>query len=92
MNRRAIPIPHHHEIWARLLTGVSAVGVIPWIYGLWRFDLSACLLGLALMIGGKVWFVDRMVWLYQDMQDVEPRYAGWMRKPDQRSNVANTGA
>ncbi|WP_425052110.1 DUF6653 family protein [Psychromarinibacter sp. S121] len=25
------------------------------------------LAGLALAMGGKAWFVDRMVWLYEDM-------------------------
>jgi len=37
------------------------------------------LFGLSLMIGGKLWFVDRMVWLYQDMKDAHPDYAAWAR-------------
>jgi Family of unknown function (DUF6653) len=79
LNRKSLPVPHHHVVWAKLLTGVSVVGIVPWIYGLWALDLSAVLLGLALIIGGKTWFVDRMVWLYQDMKDQDPTYASWLR-------------
>lgn len=79
LNRHAEPIPAHHSAWAYGLTMVSAVGLIPWVYGPWALDLSATLLGLVVIIGGKTWFVDRMVWLYQDMKDSNPDYAGWSR-------------
>lgn len=79
LNRHVIPIPEHHLIWAKGLTLVSAIGVVPWVYGLWAFDSSSTLLGLALIIGGKTWFVDRMVWLYQDMSDADPTYQSWIR-------------
>ena len=64
LNRAEIPIPQHHARWAIGLGFLSGLGTLPWVYGLWSFDYGAVLLGLALMIGGKVWFVDRMVWLY----------------------------
>ncbi|MCH2067336.1 MAG: hypothetical protein MK208_08895 [Shimia sp.] len=79
LNRKTVPIPSHHTRWAIALGVVSGVGMVPWIWGLWQLDLGMTLFGLSLMIGGKLWFVDRMVWLYQDMKDAHPDYAAWAR-------------
>lgn len=35
--------------------------------------------GAALVYLGKMWFVDRMAWLYEDMKNAHPEYAAWMR-------------
>ena len=69
LNRKECPIPKHHSHWAIGLGITSGVGAVPWIYGLWSLNYGMCLFGLTLMIGGKLWFVDRMVWLYRDMKD-----------------------
>ncbi|MEM1299530.1 MAG: DUF6653 family protein [Pseudomonadota bacterium] len=29
--------------------------------------------------GPKMWFLDRMVWLYDDMAKTHPEYAAWLR-------------
>ncbi|WP_294226162.1 DUF6653 family protein [uncultured Shimia sp.] len=79
LNRKAVSIPSHHTRWAIALGVVSGVGMVPWIWGLWQLDLGMTLFGLSLMIGGKLWFVDRMVWLYQDMKDAHPDYTAWAR-------------
>lgn len=79
LNRAKIPVPQHHTRWAIGLGILSGFGAVPWIYGLWSLDTGMILFGLALMIGGKLWFVDRMVWLYQDMKVVSPIYSGWQR-------------
>lgn len=65
--RKTHPIPEHHQRWAIALTVVSAIGAAILIYGLWALNFWATLCGMSVTIGGKVWFVDRMVWLYQDM-------------------------
>ncbi|MCB4457640.1 DUF6653 family protein [Leisingera sp. McT4-56] len=79
LNRAQVPVPRHHEMWANGLAWVSGIGVIPWVHGLWALNPGTALAGLILMIGGKLWFVDRMAWLYQDMQDKHPGYARWLR-------------
>ena len=66
--RKQMPIPRHHHRWGIGLTIVSAIGVPPLIYGLWVFNAWAVVLGLTLTVGAKIWFVDRMGWLYEDMQ------------------------
>lgn len=68
--RRAVPMHHARAAWAT--TAVAALGVLPFIWGIWRLDPFATLLGLALMIGGKMWFLDRMVWLHADLTGTRP--------------------
>lgn len=79
LNRKAVPIPAHHVTWAYLLTAVSAFGLPPLVWGLWVLNPAWTLLGLVLTMGGKVWFVDRMVWLWSDMKDADPSYEAWAR-------------
>ena len=52
--------------------------------------MAAFLAGLILLhvwiavVGGivtvlfKLWFADRMVWLYEEMKDATPEYRGWL--------------
>ena len=76
LNRAKVPIPAHHQHWAQGLTLVSALGTLPWVFGLWQSDNGMALFGLSLMMGGKLSFFDRMVWLYQDMTEEHPEYSG----------------
>lgn len=80
LNRRTVPIPDHHVLWAMVLGFGSAVGIIPLVWGLWSLDVTMTLLGLVMVVLPKVWFVDRMVWLYEDMKDADPTYASWLRR------------
>lgn len=68
LDRKNNPIPQHHQRAAMLLTWVSVVGLVPLVYGLWVYAVWAVLLGLVLTVGAKMWFVDRMVWLYDEAQ------------------------
>ncbi len=79
--RRAVtPIPRRHVVVAHLLTIVSAGGAPFLIYGLWRLSVWPTIFGLALVYLGKLWFVDRMVWLYEDMREITPEYQEWLRE------------
>ena len=79
LNRAEVPIPAHHRRWAFALGGLSALGLPPLIWGLWALDPIVTLLGGVLTVLPKVWFVDRMVWLYEDMKDVDAAYRDWAR-------------
>ena len=72
LDRANRALPDHHLAWGRGLTVVSASGVPFLAYGLWVYDPMAVLLGLALAMGGKVWFVDRMVWLHHELAAAPP--------------------
>ena len=79
LNRKSVPIPDHHARWAAGLSAASALSLIPMVWGLWALDPFAAALGAILASAFKIWFVDRMVWLYEDMKDAAPEYRGWSR-------------
>ncbi|MEM8877067.1 MAG: DUF6653 family protein [Pseudomonadota bacterium] len=79
LNRANIPIPAHHARAAIVLSVISTLGVPVCIFGLVVADPWAVIAGGTIIYAGKLWFVDRMVWLYQDMQDAHPDYASWLR-------------
>ena len=86
LNRRNIPVPKHHRMLPNILSGVSVIGVPFMIWGLWQLKIWPTLIGLILMLGGKLWFVDRMVWIYEDMKDKDPVYESW-RYQDNKEEV-----
>ena len=57
---------------ALFLTWLSATGLPPLAVGLWVLDFWAVLAGISMTILPKLWFIDRMVWLYRDMTGAEP--------------------
>ncbi|WP_275670274.1 MULTISPECIES: DUF6653 family protein [Okeania] len=36
------------------------------------------LLGVVLVLLSKMWFLDRMVWLYEEMKDANSEYQSWL--------------
>ena len=79
LNRKQIPVPNHHikiANWLNLLTGV---GLIPMIIGLIQLNFWMTLAGLAVTMIAKLWFLDRMVWLFDDMKDHHEEYLKWLR-------------
>ncbi len=85
LNRNAVPIPTHHERAAHILAALSAPGLVVLIYGLAVLNPWATVCGLVTAVLPKVWFVDRMVWLYADMKDAHPDYAAWARRSHERA-------
>jgi hypothetical protein len=78
LNRGAKPIPVHHARFAHVLSGLSGLGLLPMVYGLYVYDPIVSCLGLILVIVCKFWFLDRMVWLYQDTKDGDVEYSSWL--------------
>ncbi len=56
---------------------VALFGSMLVIWGVWCLDASATLLGMSIAYMGKLWFLDRMVWLWEDMKDL-PEYRNWL--------------
>ena len=73
MQRDRIPVPAHHALAPNILSGVAAVGALLVIAGVILLHPWLTALGTAFVYGGKLWFLDRMVWLYEDMKD-HPAY------------------
>jgi hypothetical protein len=48
------------------------------IWGVVQLALWPTVLGAVIQYAGKFWFLDRMVWLFEDMRDTDPKYAQWV--------------
>jgi len=59
-------IPEHHIAAVKTLKIIMSIGTAITVYGLVVLHLWLTLLGTAIVILGKSWFLDRMVWLYKD--------------------------
>ncbi|MBB4302401.1 hypothetical protein GGD81_001428 [Rhodobium orientis] len=81
LNRHRIPIPRHHAVVAHLLAGIAATGAVIALWGTFLAAFWPTLVGIVIVLFGKFWFLDRMVWLYQDMKDMDPIYRSWERIP-----------
>jgi hypothetical protein len=78
LNRNKVPVPEHHLMMPKILSGVSGIALPFIIWGFWQLELWPTLVGCILVYAGKLWFIDRMVWLYEDMKNADPQYAGWL--------------
>ncbi|GAB5407416.1 MAG: hypothetical protein Aurels2KO_56470 [Aureliella sp.] len=79
LNRKMIPIPQHHARAATILAVLSGLGIIPFVLGLFQLDAWATVSGVAIIMLSKLWFLDRMVWLFEDMIDSHEEYRNWLR-------------
>jgi hypothetical protein len=77
LNRDAVPVPAHHRRAPNVLSAVGGIGVLFVAWGLIAFEPWPTLFGAALVYAGKLWFLDRMVWLWRDMRDVTEDYREW---------------
>lgn len=78
LNRRAVPVPSHHRVAPHALSGVAALGAGLAVWGVVALAVWPTLTGAALVYLGKLWFLDRMVWLYEDMRAATPEYRRWL--------------
>lgn len=78
LNRARVPTPPHHARAIRVLNALAAAGFVLCVGGLIALDLWATVSGLVLTILGKSWFLDRMVWLYDEMRGADSAYESWL--------------
>ena len=76
-NRKNIAVPERHLIMPQICNLISSLGMLLAIAAIiWLLPWPA-VLGVALAYLGKSWYLDRMVWLFEDMKHV-PEYAAWL--------------
>ena len=75
-------MPVCHRTAPDLLSGVSGTGMLFVFREVFAFDLWPTLSGMALVYCGKLWFLDRMAWLWEDMKDADPEYRKWWIQMD----------
>jgi len=66
-NRTTVPVPPRHRVAPNVLGAVSALGVPFIARGLVARNGWMVSFGLAVQMAGKVWFIDRMALLHDDM-------------------------
>ncbi|PWQ93445.1 DUF6653 family protein [Leucothrix arctica] len=57
-----------HKLPILILNGLQTIGGLILIYGLWDLNIYLTLHGMSFVYLAKMWFLDRMVWLYEDSQ------------------------
>lgn len=80
LNRSLFPIPAQHQRVALFLLIVTSVGFVVGIVGAYLHLLLPMVCGGIISWFGKMWFCDRMVWLYDEMKDRNPEYASWLKQ------------
>jgi hypothetical protein len=55
----------------------QVIGLAPLAYGLAALKATPTVLGLLIVQGGKLWYIDRMVLLFEEMKTRDPEYAPW---------------
>lgn len=78
LNRDKVEIPEHHKSPIQnILNSISSVGMVLSIWAIVEYSLWGAIVGTSLAYLGKSWYLDRMVWLYEDMKDHNEEYKGW---------------
>jgi hypothetical protein len=72
-NRGQIKVPEHHKTIVTILTLLQIVGGVFLVVGLYQLHFWATLCGMILIYMAKMWFLDRMVWVFEDMKK-HPEY------------------
>jgi hypothetical protein len=73
------PIPVYHRNAAVLLSIGSGVGALLMVAGLIAAEPGAFVAGGIATMLCKLWFADRMVWLFDDMAREVEEYRAWLR-------------
>ena len=71
-------VPRRHRIVPRVATAVAFVATLLMLWGLWQRDAAVTFLSMAVVMLAKTWFVDRMVWLFEDLKDTTSEYRSWL--------------
>jgi hypothetical protein len=56
---------------------VPGLGLVPLVYGFIAFDAVATLTGVSTVEGGKLWYLDRMARLFDEVELRRPEVARW---------------
>lgn len=66
-NRDEIKIPRNHKVIITILTLLQVVGSLFLFVGLYELLFCPTLVGIIIIYLAKMWFLDRMVWIFEDM-------------------------
>ncbi|MCC9642895.1 hypothetical protein LOC71_11460 [Rhodopirellula sp. JC740] len=70
--RQRDALASHHRHVIRSTITIASVGALVWLIGVTTLNLTATLTGMVASMLGKLWFIDRMVWLQREAEASEP--------------------
>jgi len=76
--RDEVAVPEGHRFVPHLLNGLNGLASLVLIWGLWRLHLWGTICGMIGMYLAKFWYLDRMVWLYEEMKETRAEYREWL--------------
>ena len=78
-DRTTVEIPEQFRspVPTNVANVLAGLGIVLMIYGLVSFDLLATVAGVFIAHLGKLWYLDRMVLLFDDMKHRDPEIAKW---------------
>ncbi len=77
-NRHEVPVPEQFRSRVPDLANLlSSIGVLSLIYGLVVLEVWPVVAGIFVVPLAKLWYIDRMVLLFEDMKHGHPEYARW---------------
>jgi hypothetical protein len=76
-NMDKIAIPEPHKKLSGILKNLFVLGLILSIVAMGSLDVWLAVFGISLVYVSRSWFMDRMVWLYEDMKHI-PEYGKWL--------------
>ena len=74
-NRHQQPVPDRHRLIPHILNIASLLGFPLLTVGLITLQIWPTAMGILLITGAKLWYLDRMVMLYEDMVSTSPQLA-----------------
>lgn len=77
LNRKKVPVPEAHRRVALIATGCAAAFLGLTILGLVKQEFWLAFTAWHASTVAKLWFCDRMVWLWDDMKAATPVYRAW---------------
>ena len=78
MNRRKILVPERYQIRTNAASVVAALSALVLAWGVWRLRIVPTIASLVMVYVGKIWFLDLMVSLYDEMKTASPEYERWL--------------
>jgi hypothetical protein len=76
-NERSELPDEFNSVMPTVAQAYQAVGLAPLAYGLAKLKLGPTVGGVLIVQGGKLWYIDRMVLLFDEMKTRNPEYARW---------------
>ncbi len=71
-NRHSLAVPNRHRVMPHVLNIATLSGVPLLVWGLAALAPWPTALGMTMIVGGKLWYIDRMAILYEDMVRERP--------------------